>query len=80
MNRHERSGRPGDEAKLRFLDGDFQVLTPGTYVRCAVTGRAVPLGELRYWNVDTQDAYADAAAAYQAFMAQEDRRRGGGDT
>jgi hypothetical protein len=78
MNRHERAGRPGDEAKLRYLDGDFQVLTPGTYVRCAVTGRAIPLAELRYWNVDTQEAYADAAAAYQAFLARSESQAGGG--
>lgn len=69
MNRHEMAGKPGAEAKLRYLDGDFQVLSPGTFVRCAVTGRAIPLAELRYWNVDTQEAYADAAAAYRAFLA-----------
>jgi hypothetical protein len=69
MNRHEMAGKPGEEARLRYLDGDFQVLSPGTFVRCAVTGRAIPLAELRYWNVDTQEAYADADAACQAFRA-----------
>ncbi|MEM8855131.1 MAG: DUF2093 domain-containing protein [Pseudomonadota bacterium] len=69
MNRHEMAGRPGGEAKLRYLDSDFQVLSPGTFVRCAVTGRTIPLAELRYWNVDTQEAYADAEAAYKAFQA-----------
>ncbi|MBJ3777683.1 DUF2093 domain-containing protein [Acuticoccus mangrovi] len=70
MNRHEMAGRPGAEAKVRYLDGDFQVLSPGTFVRCAVTGRPIPLSELRYWSVDDQEAYVDAEAANQAFNAR----------
>jgi hypothetical protein len=66
MNRHE-IDRPGGEAKVRYLDGDFQLLTPGAFVRCAVTGRPIPLGELRYWNVDLQEAYADATIAMKRF-------------
>lgn len=75
MNRHEMAGRPGGEAKLRYLDGDFQVISPGTFVRCAVTGRSIPLGELRYWSVDHQEAYADAAAAVSAFERHADTTR-----
>ena len=70
MNRHEMSGR-GGEAVLRYLDGDFQVVTPGAYVRCAITEQAIPLGELRYWSVDRQEPYLAAAAAKQAFDANE---------
>jgi hypothetical protein len=62
MNRHEFFGREG-EARLRYLDGDFQVITPGTYVTCAVTGKRIPLPELRYWSVDRQEAYVDATAS-----------------
>lgn len=77
MNRHEMiGGRPGGEAKLRYLDGDFQVLSPGTFVRCAVTGRPIPLAELRYWSVDEQEAYADVVAANQAFQSRLLRSRG----
>ena len=36
---------------------------PGSYVTCAVTGRRIPLSELRYWSVDRQEAYVDAAAS-----------------
>jgi len=53
----------GGEAKIRFLDGDYQILAPGAFVRCAVTGVQIPLDELRYWNVERQEAYADAAAS-----------------
>ena len=62
MNKHEFSARNG-EARLRYLDSDFQVVVPGAYVICAVTGRHIPLSDLRYWSVDRQEAYVDAAAA-----------------
>lgn len=64
MNSLDLSG--GGEAKLRYLDADFEVLRAGGFVRCAVTGQAIPLRDLRYWSVDLQEAYADAAAANKA--------------
>ncbi len=54
-------------AVLRYLDGEYQVITPGAFVVCAVTGKRIPLDELRYWNVDAQEAYVDAAAAHKRF-------------
>jgi hypothetical protein len=71
MNRIDR--RPGDagEAKLEYLDGDFRIVRPGAFVRCAVTGQAVALDELRYWSVDRQEGYA----SYAASMARETERR-----
>jgi len=53
------------EAKVEYLDGDFRVLKPGAYVTCAVTGRPIPLDELRYWSVDRQEAYATPEASMQ---------------
>ena len=39
---------PGQrEAKLRYLDADFQVLREGDFVRCAVSGDAIRLENLR---------------------------------
>lgn len=61
MNRFEGPG--GKEARIRYLDGDFQVLTPGAFVRCAVTGEPIPLDELKYWSVARQEPYANAAAS-----------------
>ena len=46
------------EAQVQYLDGDFRVISPGTYVRCAVTDARIPLDELKYWSVDRQEAYA----------------------
>jgi len=66
MNRMDRHGRDG-EARVRYLDGDFQVLMPGSYVRCAVTGAEIALEEVRYWSVKRQEAYADAAIALRRY-------------
>ena len=35
------------EAQLHYLSGDYEVLTHGTYVLCAITGEKIPLDELR---------------------------------
>lgn len=67
MNRFERSSGFKGEAKLKYLDGEVQVLTPGEFVRCAVTGRNIPLDELRYWNVELQEAYVDAASSLKRY-------------
>ena len=53
------------EAKVQYLDGDFRVTSPGTYVRCAVTDARIPLDELKYWSVDLQEAYAIPTAVLQ---------------
>ena len=53
------------EAQVQYLDGDFRVVSPGTYVRCAVTDARIPLDELKYWSVDLQEAYAVPTAVLQ---------------
>lgn len=61
-----KSGSPsrhGGEARLQYMDGDYRVVTPGTYVVCAVTGARIRLDELKYWSVDLQEAYASSEAA-----------------
>ncbi|GAB4542133.1 MAG: DUF2093 domain-containing protein [Parvularculaceae bacterium] len=57
------NSRGGGEATLEYLDADFRVVKPGAYVVCAVTGARIPLQELRYWSVERQEAYSDAAAS-----------------
>ena len=47
------------------LDGDYRIVRPGSYVRCAVTGDAIPLDELKYWSVERQEAYAGPDAVMQ---------------
>jgi len=67
MNIFDKGFTPS-EAKIHFLDGDYVIVKPGSFVRCAVTGRPIPVDELSYWNVDRQEAYADAAAAFSAYQ------------
>lgn len=59
----DKTSRQPGEAHVRYLDADLQVLSPGDYVICAVTGKKIPLAALRYWSVDLQEPYIDAAAA-----------------
>ena len=61
MNRFEGPG--AKEARIRYLDGDFQVTSPGSFVRCAVTGESIPLDELRYWSVARQEPYLNATVS-----------------
>jgi hypothetical protein len=51
--------RDKGEATLRYLDGEYEIVTPGGYVVCAVTGTQIPLDALRYWSVDLQEPYAN---------------------
>jgi hypothetical protein len=51
--------RDKGEAKLRYLDGEYEIVTPGGYVVCAVTGTQIPLDALRYWSMDLQEPYAN---------------------
>ncbi|MGC6512745.1 MAG: DUF2093 domain-containing protein [Parvibaculales bacterium] len=65
----------GAVAELSYMDGDFDVVRPGTHVMCAVTGQPIPLEMLRYWSVALQEAYIDADASLQAYRnAQADPR------
>ncbi len=56
----------GKTARLQYLPSTFRLLSDGDHVVCAVTGAAVPLHELRYWSVERQEAYVDAAASLRA--------------
>ena len=68
LNRFDRSATTAGEAEIKFLDGDFRVVKPGAFVRCAVTGKPIPIDELMYWNVDRHEAYVDATAAHEAYV------------
>ncbi len=69
LNRYDRTPPMSGEAEVRYLDGDFRVVKPGAYVRCAVTGQAIPLEELKYWSVDLQEAYATPEAVLERHKA-----------
>ena len=54
------------EAKIHYLDGTFRLLSTGDHVRCAITATLIAIEELRYWSVERQEAYVDAAASVEA--------------
>lgn len=59
-------GSGNREAKIHYMDSTFRMLSAGDHVRCAITGAVIPLDELRYWSVERQEAYVDAAASLEA--------------
>jgi hypothetical protein len=53
-------------AVLRYRAADFEVVRPGRFVLCAVSGVEIPLSELAYWSADRQEAYRNAIHATKA--------------
>ena len=74
LNRTDRSSPIAGEADVKYLDGDFRVVRPGAFVRCAVTGLPIPLEELKYWSVDLQEAYANPEAVLMRHFPDVRRR------
>ncbi|KAB0265620.1 DUF2093 domain-containing protein [Microvirga brassicacearum] len=72
MNKFERST---GEAVVQYLDADLRVLKPGTFVLCAVTGKPIPLDELKYWSVERQEAYSSPEAVLARVMEKSNPSR-----
>ncbi len=51
-------------AKIKYLPNNFEIIEPGDYVECAVTGKKINLDDLAYWNVDLQEAYYSYEEAF----------------
>jgi len=69
MNRFEKFFGLKGEARVRYLDGEFQVVSPGDFVRCAVTGETIMLPDLRYWSVELQEPYASAEISLRRHLS-----------
>lgn len=61
-----------EQASLHYGDGEYAVLRPGRFVRCAVTDRAIPLEALRYWSPTRQEAYWSPAEFIVSMSAPPD--------
>ncbi len=55
-------------AVLRYRAADFEVVRPGRFVLCAVSGVEIPLSELAYWSAARQEAYRSAIEATKALL------------
>ena len=54
------------QAVIRYDTPEYHLLRPGDYVICAVTHEPIALGYLKYWSVERQEPYRDAAASLEA--------------
>ncbi len=63
----------GRAARIHYMAGTFRLLSDGDHVTCAVTGVAIPIHELKYWSVERQEPYVDAAASLKAEQAAKQR-------
>ena len=50
MNIYDKNFAPS-EAVIRYLDGDYVVVRPGSFVRCAVTGKCIAVAPLSSYLV-----------------------------
>ena len=64
---------PRTEAVVKYLPADLEILREGDFVRCGVTGRAIALDDLRYWDVARQVPFVSATEAF----GQHPRNRNG---
>ena len=52
-------------AKLKYLANNFQIIEPGDYVECAISGKKIYLDNLNYWNVELQEPYFSYEEAFE---------------
>ena len=52
-------------AKIKYLPNNFQIIEPGDYVECAVSGKQIILENLNYWNVEFQEPYYSYKEAFK---------------
>ena len=61
------------KAKLQYKHNSFDVIEEGNFVVCAVSGKEIPLSELRYWNVDLQEAYFSPLEVNERYQTKKNK-------
>ena len=56
-------------AKIKYLPNNFQIIENGDHVICAISGKAIEIQKLQYWNVELQEPY------YSYIEASEKREK-----
>ena len=51
-------------AKIKYLPNNFEIIESGNYVECAVSGKAISIENLNYWNVELQEPYYSYKEAF----------------
>lgn len=57
-------------AVLHYEASHFDVVRPGDFVLCAVTGERIDLDDLKYWSAEVQEAYRGPEESTRAFLAR----------
>ena len=52
-------------AKIKYFPNNFQIIEPGDYVECAVSGKQIILENLNYWSVEFQEPYYSYKEAFK---------------
>jgi hypothetical protein len=68
MNRMDPIFPARREARLRYLDHEYEILSPGEFVRCAVSGDPINIDDLRYWNISQQLPFKTAELSFQYYL------------
>ncbi|MGE4323104.1 MAG: DUF2093 domain-containing protein [Sphingobium sp.] len=55
-------------AIVRYDTPHFEVVRPGEFVLCAVSGERIDLDMLKYWSAEFQEAYCGPEEATRAFL------------
>ena len=55
-------------AVLEYHRPYFDIVRPGQFVFCAVSGARVELDDLKYWSAEFQEAYRGPLEATQSFL------------
>lgn len=61
-------------AVLRYETPEYDVIEPGDFVSCAVTGKPIPLDKLLYWSAEAQEAYFGPREATDAWLKRHPRQ------
>jgi hypothetical protein len=56
-----------NKAKLKYKPNNFEIISSGDHVICAVSGKKIDLNQLTYWNVELQEAYFSPKEAQQRY-------------
>jgi len=56
------------EAKLKYKQGNYEIISEGDYVLCAVSGKRIFLTDLKYWNVELQEPYFSPLEVAEKFQ------------
>ena len=51
-------------AKIKYFPNNFEIIEPGEYVICSISGKQINIDRLKYWNVELQEPYYSYKEAY----------------